>query len=175
MTAVPSTAAEQRPPLCGKEIRRRKRLLRHRARLCEAWNQVFPQHDFATGRMREQHHIVTSDDPGWVEAAREYHAARIGRHAVVEMGLERLTLLRRLLADDVSLDHAWRELNGTSARPTPQTTIEAIIHCVRERGLAALKEAANLERLQRCDDGAKVQINARIPRVIEKKAPSYDP
>jgi len=50
------------------------------------------------------------------------------------------------------------------SRPTPQSTIEAILYCVRERGLAALKEPANLERLARCDDAARAQINDRIAR-----------
>jgi len=75
--------------------------------------------------------------------------------------------------DTMSLDGLCSTLNRP--RATPRSTIEAVMHSVRERGLAALKEAANLERLQRCDDRAKAQINARIPRVIEKKALSYDP
>jgi hypothetical protein len=64
------------------------------------------------------------------------------------------------------------ERTSTSRRPehrrTPQTTIEAIIHCVRERGLAALKEAANVERLVRCDQVARRQINERITRLYEQ-------
>jgi hypothetical protein len=50
---------------------------------------------------------------------------------------------------------------------TPQTTIEAILHCVRERGVAALKESANIERLTRCDAAAKVQIDRRIKKLKE--------
>jgi hypothetical protein len=49
-----------------------------------------------------------------------------------------------------------------STQPTPQTTIEAILFCVRERGVQALKEAANIERLSCCDEAAKAQLNARI-------------
>src|ERR1700730_11680426 len=48
---------------------------------------------------------------------------------------------------------------------TPQTTIEAILHCVRERGIAALKEPANIERLSRCDGAARTQIKARIAKL----------
>jgi hypothetical protein len=65
------------------------------------------------------------------------------------------------------------ERTSTSRRPehrrTPQTTIEAIIHCVRERGLAALEEPPNVERLARCDQAARAQINQRIARPIEHK------
>jgi hypothetical protein len=61
---------------------------------------------------------------------------------------------------------------GIEHRRTPQTTIEAIIHCVRERGLAALEEPANVERLDRCDRTARAQINERITRLIEQKGSS---
>jgi len=47
-------------------------------------------------------------------------------------------------------------------RPTPQTTIEAILYCVRQRGPKALEERANIERLLRCDEPAKEQIDRRI-------------
>jgi len=37
---------------------------------------------------------------------------------------------------------------------------------VRERGLAALKEPVNIERLSRCDAAAKTEINRRITRLV---------
>ena len=43
--------------------------------------------------------------------------------------------LRKLMADNPTLDRLWDELNDPRNRPTPQVTIEAILHCVRERGL----------------------------------------
>jgi hypothetical protein len=73
---------------------------------------------------------------------------------------------RRLMDAKVSLEQAWAEINDPRARPTPQVTIEAILHCVRERGLAALKEPANLERLARCDAAAKSEIDRRIGKLI---------
>jgi hypothetical protein len=51
---------------------------------------------------------------------------------------------------------------GQAARGTPQTTIEAIMWSVRSRGLAALKEPATLERLSRCDEHARKEIDQRI-------------
>jgi hypothetical protein len=69
---------------------------------------------------------------------------------------------------EMSLDALYQHFNKT--RPTPQTTIEAILHCVRERGLAALKEPANIERLARCDAAAKVQIDRYIKKLIDRKA-----
>ena len=50
-----------------------------------------------------------------------------------------------------------------------QATVEAIMVAVRERGLAALKDAANVERLARCYQAARAQINQRIARLIEHK------
>jgi len=50
-------------------------------------------------------------------------------------------------------------------RPTPQATIEAIMHSVRERGLGALREPATIERLSRCDADAR----AWLDRWIEKR------
>ena len=64
----------------------------------------------------------------------------------------------------MSLGELWDHLN----RPpkTPQTTIEAVIHSVRERGVTALKEPANIERLLDCDDDSRIEINQRIARLI---------
>jgi hypothetical protein len=72
---------------------------------------------------------------------------------------------RRLLAPGVTLEQAWAELNHPRAHPTPRSTIEAILHCVRERGLAALKEPTNIERLARCDARAKAEIDRRIGKL----------
>jgi hypothetical protein len=51
-------------------------------------------------------------------------------------------------------------------RPTPQATIDAVMWTVRARGLKALGEPANQERLERCDVAARRQINQRIDRLI---------
>ena len=99
---------------------------------------------------------------GWKQAALEYHHAR-GNHAlIVEIALARL---HRLMSDSVSLYAAWAELNDFRNRPTPKTTIEAVIHAVRERGLAALKEPTTVERLERCDAAARADINRRIEKL----------
>jgi hypothetical protein len=76
---------------------------------------------------------------------------------------------RRLLADNISFERAWHELNDPRSHPTPQVTVEAILHCVRERGLAALKEPANIERLSRCDTAAKAQIERRIAKLVARE------
>ena len=77
----------------------------------------------------------------------------------------KVALLRSLLDDRVSRDRALHELNDTHGRPTAQVTIEAILYCVRERGVSALQEPANRERLSRCDAAALAQIDDRIVRL----------
>jgi hypothetical protein len=80
---------------------------------------------------------------------------------------------RRLLADDISLERAWAELNDPRSHPTPQATIEAILHCVRERGLAALNEPATVERLARCDAAAKAILDKRIAKLMRTKEAAH--
>ena len=66
------------------------------------------------------------------------------------------------LADQRELRLVQRE---AEPRPTPQTTVEAILYCVKARGLSALQEAANLERLGRCDAAALAQIEKRMAKI----------
>jgi hypothetical protein len=69
-------------------------------------------------------------------------------------------------SDHIPIDALWRAVNHGRQRATPQTIIEAIMYCVCERGLAALTEPANLERLMRCDEAAKEQIDRRIAKLV---------
>jgi phage/plasmid primase-like uncharacterized protein len=62
-----------------------------------------------------------------------------------------------------------RRQDDSRARPTPQTTIEAIMYCVKTQGVGALTEPANTERLLRCDAAAKAEINRRIAKFIAAK------
>jgi hypothetical protein len=64
----------------------------------------------------------------------------------------------------ISFEAAWQKLN--ERRSTPQAVIEAIMYSVRARGIGALKEPANLERLQRCDQAAREQIDRRIAKLV---------
>jgi hypothetical protein len=57
-----------------------------------------------------------------------------------------------------------RTIPDSRLHPTPKTTIDAIMYCVRERGFDALQEPANIERLSRCDDAAIDEINTRIKK-----------
>jgi hypothetical protein len=70
----------------------------------------------------------------------------------------------------LSLGRLWDRLNDPHQRATPQSTIDAILYCVRQRGLAALDEPENQRRLRECDDAACKQINARIARLFKDHA-----
>jgi hypothetical protein len=82
---------------------------------------------------------------------------------------------RRALGQRPQYIEAWPSANEPALHPTPQTTMDAILYCVRERGVAALKEPANVERLSRCDAAAKRQIDARIDKLISLEGKLHDP
>ena len=65
-------------------------------------------------------------------------------------------------ADDQRVHHQRPQIER---RPTPRSTIEAIMYCVRERGTSALREPANLELLRTCDDAALAEIDRRLARL----------
>src|SRR5262245_27028909 len=67
--------------------------------------------------------------------------------------------------DRTSIDTLWDALNYERQRPTPQTTIEAIMFTVRERGPKALHEPANIQRLSRCDEATLAQIDAGVAKL----------
>ena len=67
--------------------------------------------------------------------------------------------------EDMSLGALWERLNNPWR--TSQSTIEAILVAVRSRGLAALREPPNLERLRRCDAKAQAEIDRRIDKLFE--------
>ena len=70
---------------------------------------------------------------------------------------------------ELSVGTLWARLNDPRRRSTAQSTVEAIVYCVRERGLGALKKPANVERLSRCDDAATRQVNKRVEALLQRQ------
>jgi hypothetical protein len=62
---------------------------------------------------REPEPMFAWDAPSWRQAAVEYHRDRPGRLAV-EIEPKRLARLRPLMADGVSLERAWQEIQKFS-------------------------------------------------------------
>jgi hypothetical protein len=91
--------------------------------------------------------------PSFCQSCREADA----KAAAERRNHPRSRWLRRLMDDDISLERAYYAM--LKARPTPDATIEAVKQAVRDRGLAALKEANTRERLSRCDDAARAEID----------------
>jgi hypothetical protein len=106
-------------------------------------------------------------NPKLAESAREYHTDR-EQHGPRELAPDAIERVTRLLDPKISIDAAYREMNGARARPTPQVTIEAILHSVRSRGLTALEEPATQEPLARCDRDAHQQLAERIAGMLER-------
>jgi hypothetical protein len=63
------------------------------------------------------------DAPSWRQAAVEYHRDRPQRPLAAEIEPKRLARLRRLMADDVSVDRAWHEVRDQLSKANPRKGI----------------------------------------------------
>jgi len=70
--------------------------------------------------------------------------------------------------DTLSLGALWNVLHDPARHATPQSTIDAILYCVRARGIAALEEPNIKEQLASCDAAARKQVDERIERLRER-------
>jgi hypothetical protein len=100
------------------------------------------------------------------------HALAIAHHDLLDAFGERASARAYLwligehsLHEDVAAYAAPTVAPKPGKRPTPRTTIEAIMWCIRERGPQALHEPANIERLSRCDESAISEIDRRIAKL----------
>jgi hypothetical protein len=78
------------------------------------------------------------------------------------------TFCKTCRAADRKLAAGRQSARADHQRPTPQVVIEAVMIAVRARGIGALKEPANLDRLRRCDAQARAQINERIEKLFQQ-------
>jgi hypothetical protein len=117
--------------------------------------------------------MTTWDAPSWRRAAVEYHRDQPGRLAVA-IEPERLARLRRLMADDISLGRVWRELNDPGARPTPQTTVNALLYQLRMDGLGAFEHPNCRRRLAELSTEQLRELMAALIRVRRRCAAVTD-
>jgi hypothetical protein len=73
--------------------------------------------------------------------------------------------LSALLCDDVSLVSAWTLIQRRHA--TARATVEALWESVKEKGVEALTDPDNQDRLRRCDAVAIAEINRRITKLTK--------
>jgi hypothetical protein len=103
------------------------------------------------------------DDKNWKQAARDYHAARNGRHAVVEIEPEKLKQLQRLMDDSISLERAYAELNDMREQErAAASTVEALMYSLRERGVKALEEPDTRRRLSLLSEEQLIEVGDRL-------------
>jgi hypothetical protein len=88
------------------------------------------------------------DDPGWIDAARDYHAARGKKVSTVTYTPDELARLRALMADDVSLERAWSEVN--SSHDVSLATIEAAEFLIQQKDPARLRTWLSKHTAQEC-------------------------
>jgi hypothetical protein len=103
------------------------------------------------------------DERAWRQAAAEYHKGRAGRTLIVEIEPQRLARLRELMADNVSLERAWAELNEPRYGAA-ESTIEAVAYALREDGDAALQREWTRERLGELSVAQLERLIARLTR-----------
>jgi hypothetical protein len=96
-----------------------------------------------------------------------YETSPIKRHRPVDPHIERL---RALMADDVSLDHAWRELNATSR--AARSTVEALMYSLRD-GVGALACGDTVRRLSELSDAQIREVAVRVQKFKPHIAPAW--
>jgi hypothetical protein len=108
------------------------------------------------------------DAPSWRDAAVEYHRDRLGRLAVeIELKLARL---RRLMANDISIDRAWHELEAD--RRAPKATVDALMFSLR-RGINELTQPSTLRRLSTMDEYQLEDVCLRVQVFQQRIVPAW--
>ena len=113
--------------------------------------------------------VAPGDGPSWREAALEYHRDRPGRLAV-EVEPKRLARLRRLMADDSSIDRAWHELEAD--RTPPKATVDALMFSLR-RGINELTRPSTLRRLSTLDEYRLEDVCLHVQAFQQRIAPAW--
>jgi hypothetical protein len=115
-------------------------------------------------------------DKGWKDAALEYHSQRGGSRTVIEIESGRLRRLRQLLNDSVSLERAWHEINAVHIHGrAAQSTVEALMYSLRERGTKALDEPDTKRRIGELSEEQLHEVGGRLQRLKPEIARAWTP
>jgi hypothetical protein len=112
--------------------------------------------------------------PGWCDAAVDYHKDRGDRVSVRPYTADELARLRERMADNVTLERAWQEINHPTDRATA-STLEALMFGLRERGAAALAEGPVRQRLVQLERAQVLQVGDRLQRLQAHIANAWTP
>ena len=114
--------------------------------------------------------MTTWDGPSSRASAKDYHEQRASRRTSETISLERLAHLRRLMADDISIDRAWHELEAD--RTAPKATVEALMFSLR-RGINELTQPSTLRRLSTLDEYQLEDVCLRVQAFQQRIAPAW--
>ena len=114
--------------------------------------------------------MTTWDGPSWRASAKDYHEQRASRRTSETISRERLAHLRRLMADDSSIDRAWHELEAD--RTAPKATVDALMFSLR-RGINELTRPSTLRRLSTLDEYQLEDVCLRVQAFEQRIAPAW--
>ena len=114
--------------------------------------------------------MTTWDGPSWRASAKDYHEQRASRRTSETISPERLAHLRRLVADDISIDRAWHELQAD--RTAPKATVDALMFSLR-RGINELTQPSTLRRLSTLDEYQLEDVCLRVQAFPQRIAPAW--
>ena len=114
--------------------------------------------------------MTTWDGPSWRASAKDYHEQRASRRTSETISPERLAHLRRLMADDSSIDRAWHELEAD--RTAPKATVDALMFSLR-RGINELTQPSTLRRLSTLDEYQLEDVCLRVQAFQQRIAPTW--
>jgi hypothetical protein len=114
--------------------------------------------------------MTTWDGPSWRASAKDYHEQRASRRTSETISLERLAHLRRLMADDISIDRVWHELEAD--RTAPKATVEALMFSLR-RGINELTQPSTLRRLSTLDEYQLEDVCLRVQAFPQRIARAW--
>src|SRR5262249_39139238 len=116
--------------------------------------------------------MTTWDGPSWRASVKDYHEQRASRRTSETISPERLAHLRRLMADDSSIDRAWHELEAD--RTAPKAIVDALMFSLR-RGINELTPPNTLRRLFTPNEHHPEEVFLRLPGIPQKICPPLVP
>jgi hypothetical protein len=85
-----------------------------------------------------------------------------------------LELLRKLMANDVSLAETWYVLNSARVRGrAAASTVEALMHSLRSRGVKALDEPDSKRRISEISEEQLHEVGGRLQRLKPEIAKAW--
>ena len=112
-----------------------------------------------------------SSAPGWRDAAVAHHKDRGARVSVTSYTADDFAKLRELMADNVTLDSAWHEINHPTERAAA-SAVEALMFALR-RGLGAIEHPDNQQRLSKLNDEQMREVAPRLQKFMPHVAPAW--